>query len=119
MTAWFAAVLLTVAPAGPPADALAGTYQTQQMEVGAKLELKVDGTFRYMLDYGAMSEAAEGSWTALPGVIRLTSDPLPIALLGEIERSDAAFDDEPLAVENGTLALQRHDTVFTFYRDEP
>ena len=56
MTAWIAALLLaTQAPAS-----IAGIYQTQQMEVGATLELREDGTFRYMLDYGAVSEAAEG-----------------------------------------------------------
>ena len=116
MIAWLAALLLAGAT---PADSLAGTYQTQQIEVGAMLELKADGTFRYMLDYGAVSEAAEGRWTAVPGMVRLTSDPMPIALLGEIERSDAAFDEEPLAIEGDTLVLQRHDTLFTFHRDEP
>lgn len=115
MIAWLAAALLASAA---PADALAGTYQTQQIEVGATLEIKPDGTFRYMLDYGAVSEAAEGRWTAAPGAIHLTSDPLPVALLGEIERSDAAFEEEPLALEDGALVLQRHDTVLTFYRDE-
>jgi hypothetical protein len=97
---------------------LAGTYQTQQIEVGAMLELNPDGTFRYMLDYGAVSEAAEGRWTAAPEAVHLTSDPLPVTLLSEIERSDAAFDDEALAIEDGALVLQRHDTVLTLYRDE-
>ena len=116
MIAWLAALLLAVAT---PADSLAGTYQTQQIEVGAMLELEADGTYRYMLDYGAVSEVAECRWTAGPGLVRLTSEPMPVGLLGEIERSDAAFDDEPLAIEDGALVLQRHDTLFTFYRDEP
>ena len=116
MIAWLAALLLAAAT---PADMLAGTCQTQQIEVGATLELKADGSFRYMLDYGAVSEAAEGHWTAALGAVHLTSEPMAIALLGEIERSDAAFDEEPLAIEDGALVLQRHDTVFTFYREEP
>ena len=33
------------------------------MEVGAALELQKNGHFRYQLDYGAVSEHAEGDWT--------------------------------------------------------
>ena len=115
MIVWLAALLLAAAT---PVETLAGTYQTQQIEVGAMLELKADGSFRYMLDYGAVSEAAEGHWTAAPDGVRLTSEPMPVALLGEIERSEAGFDDEPLAIEDGALVLQRYDTLFTFYRDD-
>lgn len=115
MIAWLAAMLLM---AQAPAE-LAGTYQTQQMEVGATLELKADGTFRYMLDYGAVSEAAEGRWTAADGAIRLESDPLAMELMTQIERSDAEFDDAMVAIEDGALVLHRHETVFTFYREEP
>ena len=115
MIAWLTAALLV---AQVPAE-LAGTYQTQQIEVGAMLELHADGTFRYMLDYGAVSEAAEGHWTVSADSLRLKSDPLAIDLLGAIERSDAGFEDEVLSVKDGALVLQRHDTVFTFYRDEP
>ena len=114
MIAWLAALL---AFAQAPA-AVAGTYQTQQMEVGAMLELKEDGTFRYVLDYGAVSEAAEGRWMATADEVRLDSDPLAVELMTEIERSDAAFDDERLVIENGALVMQRHDTIFTFYRDD-
>ena len=115
MIAWLAAAMLA---AQEPAD-LAGTYQTQQMEVGAILELNADGTFRYMLDYGAVSEAAEGHWTASDGVIHLDSDPLAMELMTQIERSDAAFADEKLAIDEGSLVMQRYDTIFTFYRREP
>ena len=114
MIAWLFAALLALQNPAP----LAGTYQTQQMEVGAMLELKPDGTFRYMLDYGAVSEAAEGHWTASDGVVHLDSDPLAVQLMTEIERSDAGFADEKLAVDDGALVMQRHDTIFTFYRDE-
>jgi hypothetical protein len=115
MIGLLAAVLLAAAE---PAPALAGDYQTHQMEVGAALELKADGTFRYQLDYGAVSEAGQGHWTESPGVVHLTSDPLARELLIDIERSDAAFADEQLAIDHGTLVLQRYDTLFTFYRDE-
>ena len=56
-----------------PAPAVAGFYQSQQMEVGAALELKSDGRFRYQLDYGAASEQAEGRWTSDGKVVRLTT----------------------------------------------
>ena len=114
MIAWLLALLLA---AQDPA-ALAGTYQTHQMEVGAMLELNADGSFRYMLDYGAVSEAAEGHWTASDGAVHLDSHSLAVELMTQIERSDAAFEDERLAVDDGALILHRHDTVFTFYRDE-
>ena len=52
------AAALLLAPA-----ALAGLYQAHQMEVGAALDLQRNGHFRYQLDYGAVSEAAEGDWT--------------------------------------------------------
>lgn len=125
MIAWLAAVLLALAPATAPAPAvapansLAGSYRTHQMEVGAQIELKADGSFRYMLDYGNVSEAAEGHWTAAQGVVHLNSDPLPKELLVEIERSDAAFKDEQLLVDDGALMMRRHETVFKFSREQP
>jgi hypothetical protein len=115
MIAWLAAAALFLQS---PRD-LSGLYRTQQMEVGAALELNPDGSFQYSLDYGAVSEAAEGHWAAADGILRLTSDPLPSSLMREIERSDAGFDDEPLAIDDGALVLQRHDTIFIFHRDEP
>jgi hypothetical protein len=114
VTAWIAALLLAAQAPAP----IAGIYQTQQMEVGATLELRKDGTFSYMLDYGAVSEAAEGHWSANKGIVRLDSDPLAIVTMTRIERSDAAFRDEELSIEDGSLVMHRYDTVFTFYRDD-
>ena len=54
---------LTCLLAAAAPSAVAGTYQAQQMEVGAALELEKNGHFRYQLDYGAVSEHAEGDWT--------------------------------------------------------
>ena len=69
-----AAVSLATAPAS-----VAGLYQSHQMEVGAALELRKDGHFRYQLDYGAVSETAEGEWTFDGKTVRLTSKPMPKA----------------------------------------
>jgi hypothetical protein len=108
-----ALVLMAQAP-----QDFAGLYRTHQMEVGAALELKADGTFRYELDYGAVSEGAEGHWTMKANAVHLTSEPLPIDLLVQIERSDARFEDQVLDVRDGALVMQRWDTVFTFTRDD-
>ena len=97
---------------------LSGLYRTHQMEVGAALQLNADGTFHYSLDYGAVSEAGEGHWTAKDGVVHLTSDPVPFDLLSQIERSDAAIKDEALPLDGGALVLHRWDTTFTFTKED-
>nr|WP_166176807.1 hypothetical protein [Altererythrobacter segetis] len=58
-----------------PAD-LVGTYNGSQMEVGTGLRLEADGRFEYFLSYGAMDEAARGTWEATDSGIALTSDPV-------------------------------------------
>ena len=78
-------VLLALAPA--PAN-LPGIYRSQQIEVAAALELTADGRFRYALDYGAVSEQAEGKWTSDGRSVRLTSAPMPKPPGFEIVRDD-------------------------------
>src|SRR5580700_4900132 len=56
-------------------ESLAGTYDGGQMEVGAQLLLKPDGHFSYELAYGAMDEAAEGTWELKEGAVFLTTVP--------------------------------------------
>lgn len=81
--------LLLAAPAS-----IAGLYQAQQMEVGAALELQKSGHFRYKLDYGAVSEAAEGDWTFDGKTVRLTTKPRPTPPSFEVVRDDPAPDGE-------------------------
>lgn len=69
---------------------VAGLYQAQQMEVGAALELQKSGHFRYQLDYGAVSEEAEGDWTFDGKTVRLTSKPMPKPPSFELVRDDPA-----------------------------
>jgi hypothetical protein len=83
-----AAFLLLAADAS--ARAVAGRYETHQMEVGAGLELKPDGHFRYGLSYGAVDEEGEGDWTFDGKTVRLTSKPMPKAPSFELVRDDAA-----------------------------
>jgi hypothetical protein len=68
-------IALAVAAVSPAS--LAGFYQSQTMEVGGGIELKADGHFRYELDYGAVSEGAEGTWTTDGGKVLLTTSPTP------------------------------------------
>ncbi len=83
-----------------PVMALAGLYQAQQMEFGAALELKANGTFRYQLDYGAVSEHAEGRWTSEGGIVRLTTQPRPVSPKFELIHDDPAPPGEiSIAVE--------------------
>jgi hypothetical protein len=81
-----AAVLL----AAPAPTSIAGRYQARQTEVGAALELHEGGHFRYQLDYGAVSEQAEGDWTFDGATVRLTSNPMPKAPAFELVRDDPA-----------------------------
>ena len=73
-----------------PAPTVAGLYQAHQMEVGASLELKADGHFRYQLDYGAVSEHAEGAWSFDGQTVRLTTRPAPMPPSFELVRDDPA-----------------------------
>ncbi|MGV3480914.1 MAG: hypothetical protein ACO1O3_13260 [Sphingobium sp.] len=79
MRAAFAVLVGALAFAAPAAAqdraAIAGGYQVDQMEVGGGLLLAADGRFRYALEYGAVSETAEGRWTVEGGTVRLTSEP--------------------------------------------
>jgi hypothetical protein len=73
-----------------PAATVAGLYEARQMEVGAGLELKKNGHFRYQLDYGAVSEHAEGDWSFDGKTVRLTTRPAPKEPAFELVRDDPA-----------------------------
>ena len=73
-----------------PAPTVAGFYQAHQMEVGAALELQKNGHFRYQLDYGAVSEHAEGDWTFDGKTVKLTTRPAPKLPAFDLVRDDPA-----------------------------
>ncbi len=83
-----------LAAAAPAHASPAGLYQAQQMEVGAALELQKNGHFRYQLDYGAVSESAEGDWTFDGKAVRLTTRPMPRSPSFELVRDDPAKPGE-------------------------
>jgi hypothetical protein len=81
---------LFLAAAAPAPITIAGLYQSQQMEIGAALDLQKNGHFRYQLDYGAVSEHAEGDWSFDGKIVRLTTKPAPKAPALELVRDDSA-----------------------------
>lgn len=91
---------------------LTGFYSSSQHEVAAAIELEGDGKFAYSLDYGAVSEFAEGTWTSEGNNIYLTSTKMQGAY------KQAAFVREPLKIDGATLVLHRYDTTIRFNRDD-
>ena len=104
----FAALLLAAADAQP----VTGFYVSNQMEIGAALELEADGKFQYQLDYGAVSESAEGSWSSDGSNVYLTATRMQGAY------KVPNFSREPLKIEGDRLLLNRYDTVIRFEREE-
>ena len=104
----FAALLLTMADAPSPV----GFYTTSQIEVGAALQLDDDGKFQYQLDYGAVSETAEGNWSSDGTTVYLTATKMQ----GAYKTSN--FSREPLKIDGDRLLLTRYDTVIRFEREE-
>lgn len=101
---------LFLAAAEPPP--VTGFYRSNQMEIGAALELEADGKFQYQLDYGAVSESAEGSWSANGSTVFLTATRMEGAYKAP------NFNREPLKIEGDRLLLSRYDTVIRFERED-
>jgi hypothetical protein len=81
-------LLTLMLAAAAPGSSIAGLYQAHQMEVGAAMELQKNGHFRYQLDYGAVSEQAEGDWTFDGKTVRLTTRPKPAPPSFELVRDE-------------------------------
>lgn len=92
--------------------AQAGFYVSGQAGVAAAIELEADGKFAYSLDYGAVSEVAEGNWISDGSTIYLTST----RMQGDYRQ--ASFVREPLVVEGGALTLKRYEITIRFTRDD-
>ena len=91
--------------------AQSGFYTSGQAQVAAAIDLEADGNFAYSLDYGAVSEVAEGNWTSEGSTIYLTSTKMQGAY------KQASFVREPLQIEGGALLLKRYDITIRFNRD--
>ncbi len=91
--------------------ALPGFYIGNQSEVAAAIELEPDGRFAYALDYGAVSETAEGRW-------RLDGERVVLT----VEKSQGAASGPnlattPLSVDSGALRLHRYGRSIVFARE--
>lgn len=106
--------ILTAALLLAAADAriVTGFYRSSQIEVGAALELDPDGRFMYQLDYGAVSETAEGTWSSDGTVVYLTATRMEGAY------KTHNFNREPLKIDGDRLLLGRYDTVIRFERED-
>ncbi|WP_118856224.1 hypothetical protein [Sphingomonas mesophila] len=91
--------------------ALPGFYVGNQMELAAAIELEPDGRFAYALDYGAVSETAEGSWKVTGETVVLTIDKSQGAGPGP------SLASTPLAIAGTTLRLERHGRAILFQRE--
>ena len=103
------AALLLAAADAPPVPRF---YVSNQMEIGAALELDADGKFQYQLDYGAVSEAVEGNRWSDGLNVYLTAT----RMQGAYKTSN--FKRQPLKIEGDRLLLTRYDTVIRFEREE-
>ena len=103
-----AAILLAATQPQP----LAGFYRSNQIEVGAALQLDPDGHFQYQLDYGVVSESAEGSWSSDGKAVYLTAK----TMTGAYKQPN--FVREPLAIDGSRLILRRYDTVIRFHLED-
>ena len=92
--------------------AQSGFYTSSQIEVAAAIDLEADGKFAYALDYGAVSEVAEGSWASEGSTIYLTSTKMQGAYKAP------AFVREPLKLDGNSLLLHRYDMTIRFNRDD-
>lgn len=61
-----------------------GRYVHREMEMGAEIWLKADGTFEYGLTVGSLDEAARGAWSAIGNRIILSAGAMP-ARRGDVE----------------------------------
>jgi hypothetical protein len=103
-----AAMLLAFADASP----VSGFYRSNQMEIGAAIQLDDDGRFQYQLDYGAVSESAEGNWSSDGQSVYLTAT----RMVGAYKTPN--FNREPLKIDGDRLLLSRYDTVIRFERED-
>jgi hypothetical protein len=87
-------VLVLAAALAARAEEVAGHYLLQGVhEVGSELLLKPDGTFEYMLAYGAADYFARGTWRRDGGAVILKTagkEEPPFRLVSSSSREDAA-----------------------------
>ncbi|AUW57259.1 hypothetical protein C1T17_03285 [Sphingobium sp. SCG-1] len=105
------------APVAPPLSAAAskwvGVYDGGQMELAAALELRADGRFGFELSYGALDEAAEGTWTLKGENIELAPERY---MTNDPGNAAKKFGNGRLTISGENLTLPRYDRLLTFSR---
>ena len=86
-----------VASPGIAASSLAGAYIGSRQEMAAALKLNANGSFEYLMSYGALDERAKGRWAERDGKVFLTTQPAPKAPAFDVV-SDTASKDGKLHV---------------------
>lgn len=104
-------MILTLLLALADPAALPGFYVGNQPEIAAAIELEPDGRFAYALDYGAVSETAEGRWRVAGETVVLTVEKSQGAPSGPVLAAT------PLQVGDGALRLERHGRSIVFMRE--
>jgi hypothetical protein len=91
-------------------------YDGGQMEVAAQLLLKPDGHFNYELAYGALDEAAEGTWEIKAGAVYLTTVPAarPPQFVVESDKPDPS-GGLWIKISNGPLMQGAAQRIFLIY----
>lgn len=83
---WIVAAALALAQTGN----FAGHYCLQNLrEVGSELLLRPDGSFEFMLAYGAADYSAKGTWKSQGGAVILNSTPVKDSAPFRLVRSEA------------------------------
>ena len=87
-----------------------GQYVHTEMELGARLWLKADGTFEYGLTVGSLDETARGTWSATGDRILLSGPVSPI------RRGDVDVSHWQVTCDGRTLTVIRDGQRMMFSR---
>lgn len=106
-----ASTMPTAPPSSADAARVGGHYYLEGVhEVGSELLLRPDGTFEWMLAYGALDEGSRGRWRMIDGAVVLQSTGSRTA------PGVRWFDGERLTVEPGKVLLRMNGRTLTYVR---
>jgi hypothetical protein len=101
-------------PVVADSQSIVGTYDGNQMEIAAGLELKADHHFRYALSYGALDEEAAGTWTVHGDQLLLTSDPVTPPRFVLVSQGQGTDDNLQINVDGPAgMSQQYFDALIT------
>lgn len=106
-----AALALMAASPEKAAKKWIGIYDGSQTELAAALELRTDGGFGFILNYGALDEVAEGRWALEGDRIVLT-----VVQHESNDPEDAGFGESTLTIDGNALTLPRHGRLLRFVK---